>query len=38
MWDEMSLAPHIEYDALDDVIIGFEDWGKRRIINSLIMH
>lgn len=38
MWDEMTLSPHVEYDASDDVIIGFQDWGKKERINSQIMY
>lgn len=30
MWDEMSLEANIQYDQLNDKIIGFEDWGHRR--------
>lgn len=30
LWDEMALTPHVQYDAVHDVIIGFEDWGKKR--------
>ncbi|XP_036139614.1 uncharacterized protein LOC118648110 isoform X2 [Monomorium pharaonis] len=30
MWDEMSLEANLQYDQLDDKIIGFEDWGHRR--------
>lgn len=30
IWDNTVLTPHIEYDSLNDVIMGFEDLGKRR--------
>lgn len=30
MWDEMSLEANLQYDQLNDKIIGFEDWGHRR--------
>ncbi|XP_039302727.1 uncharacterized protein LOC105207257 isoform X2 [Solenopsis invicta] len=30
MWDEMSLEANLQYDQLNDRIIGFEDWGHRR--------
>lgn len=33
IWDNTVLTPHIEYDNLNDVIIGFEDLGKRRSNN-----
>lgn len=26
----MALKTHVDYDILDDIIIGFEDWGKKR--------
>lgn len=30
IWDEISLHPHLQYDATNDKIIGFEDWGHKR--------
>lgn len=30
MWDEMSLMPHVSYDAQRDLILGFEDFGSKR--------
>ncbi|XP_039315256.1 uncharacterized protein LOC113005771 [Solenopsis invicta] len=36
MWDEMSLEANLQYDQLNDRIIGFEDWGHRR--TSLIAY
>lgn len=30
MWDEMSLQPQLQYDKVNDKIIGFEDWGHKR--------
>lgn len=30
MWDEISLQPHLQYDAINDKIVGFEDWGHKR--------
>lgn len=30
MWDEMSLEANLQFDQLNDKIIGFEDWGHRR--------
>nr|XP_012235484.1 PREDICTED: uncharacterized protein LOC105679802 [Linepithema humile] len=30
IWDNTVLAPHIKYDSLNDIIIGFEDLGNRR--------
>ncbi|XP_036143485.1 uncharacterized protein LOC114254765 [Monomorium pharaonis] len=27
MWDEMALSSYVDYDAENDYIIGFEDWG-----------
>ncbi|EFN89568.1 hypothetical protein EAI_05937, partial [Harpegnathos saltator] len=31
IWDEMSLQPAVQYNEKEDKIIGFEDWGTRRI-------
>lgn len=30
MWDEISLQPHLQYDIINNKIIGFEDWGHKR--------
>lgn len=30
IWDEMSIQPSVYYDAKNDKIVGFEDWGSRR--------
>lgn len=30
MWDEISLQPHLQYDKINDKIVGFEDWGHKR--------
>lgn len=30
MWDEISLQPQLQYDTINDKIVGFEDWGHKR--------
>lgn len=30
MWDEMSLEANLQYNEINDNIVGFEDWGHRR--------
>lgn len=29
-WDELFLSYNLEYDRINDMVIGFEDWGFRR--------
>lgn len=31
MWDEMLLQPHLDYDATKKHIVGFEDFGEKRV-------
>lgn len=30
MWDEIALQPQLQYDKVNNKIIGFEDWGHKR--------
>ncbi|XP_011880898.1 PREDICTED: uncharacterized protein LOC105569228, partial [Vollenhovia emeryi] len=30
IWDEISLQPQLQYDKINDKIVGFEDWGHKR--------
>lgn len=32
IWDEAATAPHLDYDAQNDKIAGFEDYGYKRTI------